>query len=342
MAKNSTVQIDLGPGQFDLYDAVSNRFLAHNVSGQSTFSIASDQAIQLVLAPARGVATRNGRRLLVDGIVIDYNATLLSNNLIRNPYVDSASPSNSTRPAFWHYSSNAQWSADTALSPSHSLQLVDTASTDAEEWRSYATQIPAGEGRKLQVRWFWNYDIAPGEEFQGRLRLSPNTVVGLDLINPSLEFNFVASGMSDGFEMFETVITIPDNFQSFDLTFITGGALSALGTIFIDDISIAIAPDPKPGDFDGDGDVDSQDLLVWESAFGQTSVGDADGDRDSDGRDFLIWQRYLLVQSSPAASVPEPASTVLALFSVDFQSSWSQASTLIKRILKRPIGRSIA
>ena len=195
-----------------------------------------------MLAPAGGVATTEGRQLLVDGVVIDYNATLLPGNLIRNPYVDASSPGDSSRPASWHYSSNAQWSAEESLSPSHSLQIADADPNGSEEWRSYATEIPAGEQRELQLRWFWNYDIAPGEEFQGRLRLSSDVVSGLDLTNPSLEYNFVVSGTSSDFEMFETVIAIPDDMLSFDLTFITGGARSALGTVFIDDISVALAP----------------------------------------------------------------------------------------------------
>ncbi|MCH7752060.1 MAG: hypothetical protein IH898_07900, partial [Planctomycetes bacterium] len=71
---SQSVQIDLGSGQFDLYDAVSNSFLFRNLTGQVAFTIASDKAVQLVLAPAGGVATTDGRRLLVDGVVIDYNA----------------------------------------------------------------------------------------------------------------------------------------------------------------------------------------------------------------------------------------------------------------------------
>ena len=73
----------------------------------------------------------------------------LPDNLVRNPDVDSALPNNPNRPSFWHYSSNATWSADEALSPTHSLELVDNNATSAEEWRSYATAIPAGEDRYI-------------------------------------------------------------------------------------------------------------------------------------------------------------------------------------------------
>ena len=50
----------------------------------------SDEAVMLVLVPSGGTETRQGRRLLVDGVVVDYNATLLPDNLIRNPDVDTA------------------------------------------------------------------------------------------------------------------------------------------------------------------------------------------------------------------------------------------------------------
>ena len=86
-----SVAIDLGGGSsFDLYDAVSNRYVARGASGQTFFNVPSDEAVMLVLVPSGGTETRQGRRLLVDGVVIDYNATLLPDNLVRNPDVDSA------------------------------------------------------------------------------------------------------------------------------------------------------------------------------------------------------------------------------------------------------------
>lgn len=313
LTTSADVQIDLGTGQFDLYDAAANRFLARNVTGLTTFRVPSDDAVQLVLAPAGGTATIEGRRLLVDSVVVDYNATLLPENLVQNPYVDAAHATNPNRPAFWHYSSNATWSDDEALSPSHSLGLADANANGSEEWRSYATKIPAGEDREVKVRWFWKYDIALGDEFRGQLRFSPDNVVGLDLTNPSQEFSFFASGGSDGFEMFETVLSIPDDIRSFDLIFVTGGQNSALGEMFIDDISLAILPNLQAADFDADGFVDQADLAIWEQAFGHSAAGDADHDGDTDGRDFLTWQQQLSSGVTPIVSVPEPVRPMIAL-----------------------------
>ena len=73
-------------------------------------------------------------------------------------------------------------------------------------------------------------DVAAGSEFRARLRLSNDAVTSLDLTNPLVELNFTVSGEAAEFEMFETTVELPDGVRSFDLTFITRGALSALGT----------------------------------------------------------------------------------------------------------------
>ena len=262
LATTQSVAIHLGNGSsFDLYDAVSNRYVARAATSQTYFDVPADEAVMLVLVPSGGTETRQGRHLLVDGVVIDYNATLLPNNLIRNPDVDAPHANNSQRPAAWHYSSDASWSAEQALSPNHSLELIDDDMNGADEWRSYATELPEGEDRSLQVRWFWKYDIEPGDEFRARLRLSEDAVTSLDLTNPSAELNFTVSGESLDFEMFETTISIPDGVQSFDLTFLSGGGLAARGTIYIDDISAAILTmEGISGDFDGNGHFDCADI----------------------------------------------------------------------------------
>ena len=66
-------------------------------------------------------------------------------------------------------------------------------------------------------------------------------------------------------------------------------------------------------DFDTDGDVDGQDLLIWESSFGNGVGGDTDSDGDSDGADFLTWQKeYSGVSSlATAANIPEPSTLLL-------------------------------
>ncbi len=264
-----TVQVNVGAAPVDLYDAVSNRFIAVDVSGVASFSIPQDQAVILVEVPAGGIAQRVGRQLVVNGVVIDYDASLLAGNLLQNPDVDRAHTSNPSRPSGWHYSLNAAWSDEVASSPTHSLELTDSSLVRAEEWRSYATAV-TGEGdtgRSLALRWFWQYDIAPGEEFRARVRVSTSPVSGLDLIGDITEYNFVISGASSGFEMYETLIPLLTDIRSFDITFISGGALGATGVMFIDDISAAVV---LAGDLNGDGFVGIEDLNLVLGHWNQT------------------------------------------------------------------------
>ena len=170
----------------------------------------------------------------------------------------------------------------TALSPTHSLELVDNNPTVAEEWRSYSTSLDAGTNRTLDLRWFWKYAIAAGAEFRARLRLSNDLVTSVDLTNPVAEYNFTISGSAADFQMFESMIALPDGVRSFDLTFISGGALGATGTIHIDDISAAIvAAAALLGDYNHNGIVDAADYTVWRDSFGQSGSNlAADGDHD--------------------------------------------------------------
>jgi len=78
--------------------------------------------------------------------------------------------------------------------------------------------------------------------------------------------------------------------------------------------SLATVVIPEPADFNKDGSVDSQDLSIWETAFGVSDGADADNDGDSDGNDFLTWQRQFtgdLSQLAASAPVPEPSTGVL-------------------------------
>jgi hypothetical protein len=344
-ATAKSVAIDLGNGApVDLYDAVSNRFMTRGATGHTFFNVPGDEAVMLVLVPSGGVQTRQGRRLLVDGVVIDYNATLLPDNLVRNPDVDSALATDSSRPSFWHYSTNAKWAADTALSPTHSLELVDNNATGTDEWRSYATAVPGGIDRSFQLRWFWKHDIAAGGEFHARLRLSNDDATSVDLTNPLLEYDFTVSGTSADFYMFENTLLLPDGIRSFDLTFISGGALAATGTIFIDDISAAILSAPLlAGDYNKNGVVDTADYTVWRDTVGQTGAGlaaDGNGDGQVNQLDYDVWTTNFgdtsgASSSSPAAnqSIPEPATAVLFFLGIAFAASgliWRVSATRSK------------
>jgi hypothetical protein len=322
-----SVAIDVGNAStVDLYDAVSNRFLTRHSRGVTYFNVPQDDAVMLVLVPSGSSPVRVGRKLFVDDVVIDYNAALLPGNLMGNPDVDVATTPNGTTSASWHRSSSAVWATESALSPTHSLKLSDASAVRTDEWRSYSTALPVGEDRTLDLRWFWDYDVDAGNDFRARLRLSPNPVTGVDLVGPTQEFIFTIAGDSNGFEMFETSLAIPDGIQSFDLTFISGATLAATGLMYVDDISAALADQfPVPGDFDGDRDVDGADFLAWQMTFGsETAPGtgaDANHNGWIDNADLDVWKSALpspAVASTGASGgeVPEPASVVVGVIAL--------------------------
>lgn len=67
-----TVQVEAGAGAVDLYDSVSGRFVARNVTVRGTVTIPPDTAMVLVLAPAKGRLTIEKGVTLVNGVAIDY------------------------------------------------------------------------------------------------------------------------------------------------------------------------------------------------------------------------------------------------------------------------------
>lgn len=71
------ITVNVGSNVTDLYDAVTGTFVAANVTGIAFVSIPPDNAVVLVQCPATGVVSQIGQKLLVSGIVIDYqNASL--------------------------------------------------------------------------------------------------------------------------------------------------------------------------------------------------------------------------------------------------------------------------
>ena len=66
------VTINVGLSTNHLYDAVAGVFVASNVTGNASLTIAPDAAVVLVQCPATGVISQAGQELLVTGIVIDY------------------------------------------------------------------------------------------------------------------------------------------------------------------------------------------------------------------------------------------------------------------------------
>jgi len=69
-----TVQIQVGSGQHDLYDAAGNSFLATGVTGSTAFSIPANSAVLVVVTAAGGAVSYELDRMLIDGIIVDYRS----------------------------------------------------------------------------------------------------------------------------------------------------------------------------------------------------------------------------------------------------------------------------
>jgi hypothetical protein len=69
-----SVQVDLGSGVHDLYDAVSKGFIATGQTGVVSVNILPDAAILLVIVPAGGTVSYRQEQMLVNGVVVDYHS----------------------------------------------------------------------------------------------------------------------------------------------------------------------------------------------------------------------------------------------------------------------------
>ncbi|RLE09995.1 hypothetical protein DRJ00_02775 [Candidatus Aerophobetes bacterium] len=69
-----TVEIDVGSGLKDLYDAVTHSFLKKGISSQASFVLAADSAAVVVVVPAEGKVTYEDEKMLIDGAIVDYAA----------------------------------------------------------------------------------------------------------------------------------------------------------------------------------------------------------------------------------------------------------------------------
>jgi len=69
-----SVSFDAGPGQHDLYDAVSHSYILTNVSGVVGLPISANSAILVVNTPASVTPTYNLDQMLIDGTVVDYHS----------------------------------------------------------------------------------------------------------------------------------------------------------------------------------------------------------------------------------------------------------------------------
>jgi len=73
-ASAKTVEIDVGSEPCDIYNAVSDQLLQKDVRGLTHFIIPTDSAIVIVLAPATKELRHDGKRTLIDDVVVRWAA----------------------------------------------------------------------------------------------------------------------------------------------------------------------------------------------------------------------------------------------------------------------------
>lgn len=68
------ISINVGKKKIDLYDTVSGKYIARNVSGNTKINIAGKHSAVVVMVPAKGKVSYKGSKMTVNGVVVDYNA----------------------------------------------------------------------------------------------------------------------------------------------------------------------------------------------------------------------------------------------------------------------------
>lgn len=71
-ASARTVSVEAGDQPVDIYEALSETFIARDVTGPAAITIPGDEAVIIVLAPAGGEVRYDLNRMLIDDVVVDY------------------------------------------------------------------------------------------------------------------------------------------------------------------------------------------------------------------------------------------------------------------------------
>lgn len=191
-------------------------------------------------------------------------AGVLANNFWPNPtFEEGTDLDNPTtgHPAHWNRGGNNaaidQVTTLAAISPTHALTVEDQDPAGYGEWYSDLELASlASPGDALNVQWYEVFNVSPG----GAMRV---TVLFFDAANALLlpHNHYVATGQSTGwtgdlatapFVARKEQITVPAGATRLRVSLVSGGGADTVGTMIIDDLSVAKAPPPPqllPGNF---------------------------------------------------------------------------------------------
>ncbi len=75
-----TVTLNVGQEEIDIYEALTETFPQQGVTGEVVLTIPPGEAIMVVLAPANGTITYDLNRMLINGVVVDYQQSVQTVN----------------------------------------------------------------------------------------------------------------------------------------------------------------------------------------------------------------------------------------------------------------------
>lgn len=75
-----SIVIDAGASPSDIYDVLTETFLAQNVTGPTAIDIPGNQAVSIVLAPAGGTITYDNNKMMINGVIVDYRQSAIAYN----------------------------------------------------------------------------------------------------------------------------------------------------------------------------------------------------------------------------------------------------------------------
>lgn len=73
-----TVEINVGTTKVDIYESISERFIATNVSDLTSILIPANQAVMIVLAPVNATPLYKLNKFMLNDIVVDYNQSKIN------------------------------------------------------------------------------------------------------------------------------------------------------------------------------------------------------------------------------------------------------------------------
>jgi hypothetical protein len=232
--------------------------------------------IHVALVSAGPVATV-GIFVLDDLTVALHPTTIQAGNFFPNPTFEEGdqldNPTAALPAGIWARGggdgSIDQVSMGNAVSPAHSLSLLDNNESGYGEWYGFLTLVGVVPGDVLDLQWFQLYSVSNG----GPMRL---TFAFTDAGNGQLEsHDYNVSGDSPGwlgsvatssFTRQNKRLLVPAGTVKLRVNLASGGSEFVTGTMLIDDLSVALSKPritelvPQAGSYD----------LTWDSVPGKT------------------------------------------------------------------------